>query len=74
MEQYLDFCLTLIQCIQATVHFLSDREQTRPGDRPYNGGYFVDLVDQIKLYATQVAAAQAKLAKGEAVNEMDVET
>jgi hypothetical protein len=71
---YLDFCLTSIRCIQATVEFLNDREQTRPHDRPYTNGYFVDLVDQIKQYALQVAAAKEKEAKGEKLDEMDPES
>jgi len=68
---YLDFCLTSIACIQATVEFLSEREQTRPSDRPYTNGYFVDLVDQIKQYAQQVQAAKEKEEKGETLDEMD---
>lgn len=71
---YLDFCLTSIRCIQATVEFLSDREQTRPHDRPYTNGYFVDLVDQIKQYAQQVQAAKEKEEKGEKMSEMDPES
>ncbi|TVY51405.1 Zinc finger transcription factor ace1 [Lachnellula cervina] len=70
---YLDFCLTSIRCIQATVEFLSEREQTRPHDRPYTNGYFVDLVDQIKQYAQQVQAAKEREAKGEKLDEMDPE-
>jgi len=70
---YLDFCLTSIRCIQATVEFLSDREKTRPSDRPYTNGYFVDLVDQIKQYAEQIQATKEKTAKGEALDEMDPE-
>jgi len=68
---YLDFCLTSIRCIQATVEYLSEREQTRPNDRPYTNGYFVDLVDQIKQYAQQIQAAKDKEAKGEQLDEMD---
>jgi hypothetical protein len=71
---YLDFCLTSIRCIQATVEFLSDREQTRPHDRPYTNGYFVDLVDQIKQYAQQVQSAKVKEAKGEKLDDMDPES
>jgi uncharacterized C2H2 Zn-finger protein len=71
---YLDFCLTSIRCIQATVEYLSEREQTRPHDRPYTNGYFVDLVDQIKQYAQQVQAAKEKEAKGEALDDMDPES
>ena len=71
---YLDFCLTSIRCIQATVELLTDREQTRPHDRPYTNGYFVDLVDQIKHYASQVEAAKEKANKGEVLGEMDPES
>lgn len=52
---YLEFCLTSIQCIQATVEYLSDREQVRIGDRPYTNGYFIDLKDQIIEYGRQLA-------------------
>ncbi|KAM5355931.1 hypothetical protein ACJ41O_002577 [Fusarium nematophilum] len=53
---YLDFCLTSVRCIQATVEYLSDREQIRPSDRPYTNGYFIDLKDQILEYGRQLAA------------------
>ncbi|KAL3427645.1 hypothetical protein PVAG01_01154 [Phlyctema vagabunda] len=71
---YLEFCLTSIRCIQATVEFLSEREQTRPHDRPYTNGYFIDLVDQIKQYAQQVQATKEKEAKGEKLGELDAES
>ncbi|KAB5580534.1 hypothetical protein GE09DRAFT_1167993 [Coniochaeta sp. 2T2.1] len=67
---YLDFCLTTIRCVQATVEYLSDREQTRPRDVPYTGGYFIDLVDQIRQYAQQLADANKK---GGETGEMDVD-
>jgi hypothetical protein len=57
---YLEFCLTSIRCIQATVQYLTDREQTRPSDLPYSSGYFIDLVDQIRQYAQQLADAKEK--------------
>jgi hypothetical protein len=69
-ELYLDFCLTTIRCIQATVEYLSDREQTRPRDLPYTSGYFIDLVDQIRQYAQQLAEANQK---GDEADEMDVD-
>ena len=68
---YLDFCLTSIRCIQATVEFLNEREQTRPHDRPYTNGYFVDLVDQIKQHAQQVQSAKEKEEKGEMLDDLD---
>jgi hypothetical protein len=68
---YLDFCLTTVRCIQATVDYINERERTRPRDLPYTSGYFVDLVDQIHQYAKQLAEAQ--LAKGIEVDDMDVD-
>jgi len=59
-DLYLDFCLSTIRCIQATVEYLTDREQTRPRDVPYSNGYFIDLVDQIRHYAQQLADAKEK--------------
>lgn len=70
---YLDFCLTSIRCIQATVEFVHEREQTRLTDRPYTNGYFIDLVDQIKNYAQQMHASKEKEKKGESLGEMDPE-
>ncbi|KAK3362781.1 hypothetical protein B0T25DRAFT_586943 [Lasiosphaeria hispida] len=69
-DLYLDFCLTTIRCIQATVEYLSDREQTSPRDLPYTSGYFIDLVDQIRQYAQQLADAKEN---GEQAGEMDVD-
>ncbi|CAJ2502034.1 Uu.00g048870.m01.CDS01 [Anthostomella pinea] len=70
---YLDFCLTSIRCIQATVEYLSDREQTRPHDRPYSNGYFIDLVEQIRQHAQQLQEARERQASGEELDEMDVD-
>ncbi|KAH7328713.1 hypothetical protein B0I35DRAFT_473390 [Stachybotrys elegans] len=66
---YLDFCLTSILCIQATVEYISDREQVRPGDRPYTNGYFIDLKEQIYQYGRLLADVK----KGDVTNEMDVD-
>ncbi|KAH7176806.1 hypothetical protein EDB81DRAFT_602076, partial [Dactylonectria macrodidyma] len=55
---YLHFCLTSIRCIQATVEYLSDREQARLEDRPYTNGYFIDLKDQVRKYYRQLVAAK----------------
>ncbi|KAI1637366.1 hypothetical protein F4809DRAFT_604999 [Biscogniauxia mediterranea] len=72
-ELYRDFCLTSIRCIQATVEYLSDREQTRPHDRPYSSGYFIDLVEQIRQHAEQMREARERQASGEELDEMDVD-
>jgi hypothetical protein len=66
---YLDFCFTSIRCIQATVEYLSDREQVRPGDRPYTNGYFIDLKEQIYQYGRDLAAAKG----GELADNMDLD-
>ncbi|KAI1382200.1 hypothetical protein F4677DRAFT_452014 [Hypoxylon crocopeplum] len=73
VELYRDFCLTSIRCIQATVEYLSDREQTRPHDRPYNNGYFIDLVEQIRQHAQQMQEARKRQDAGEELDEMDVD-
>lgn len=66
---YLDFCLTSIRCVQATVEYLSDREQVRPGDRPYTNGYFIDLKEQIYEYGRQLAAKD----KGDLADNMNLD-
>ncbi|KAI1320232.1 hypothetical protein F5Y16DRAFT_85970 [Xylariaceae sp. FL0255] len=70
-KMYLDFCITSIRCIQATVEYLSDREQTRPHDRPYSSGYFIDLVEQIRQHAQQMQEARERQASGEEMTDMD---
>lgn len=55
-----DFSLTTVRCIQATVEYLNEQEQTRPRDLPYTSGYFIDLVDQIMQYGQQLADAREK--------------
>ncbi|KAI1828066.1 hypothetical protein F4861DRAFT_490523 [Xylaria intraflava] len=72
-KMYLDFCTTSIRCIQATVEYLTDREQTQPHDRPYSSGYFIDLFEQIRQHAEQMQEAREKLASGEDLDEMDVD-
>ncbi|KFY26650.1 hypothetical protein V493_03957 [Pseudogymnoascus sp. VKM F-4281 (FW-2241)] len=68
---YMQFCVTSIRCIQASVEFLNEREQTRPNDRPYTNGYFIDLVDQIRNYAQSVQASRER-EEGE-TDDMDVQ-
>ncbi|PHH75478.1 hypothetical protein CDD80_2348 [Ophiocordyceps camponoti-rufipedis] len=55
---YLKFCMSSIRCIQATFEHLPEREQIRPGDRPYTNGYFIDLREQILEYGKQLRAAR----------------
>jgi hypothetical protein len=70
-DLYLDFCLSSIRCIQATVEYLPERDQTRTTDRPYTNGYFIDLVEQIRQYADQLRAA--KDAESDEVDIMDLD-
>ncbi|EPE07858.1 zinc finger transcription factor ace1 [Ophiostoma piceae UAMH 11346] len=66
---YLEFSLESIRCLQTTVEYLSDREQTRPTDAPYTAGYFIDLVEQIHHYAQQLADARDNK---KSINNMDI--
>ncbi|MCJ1439154.1 copper-binding transcription factor [Xylographa pallens] len=59
---FLNFCETSIQCIHTTVNHLNEHDQRRPTDRPYTNGYFLDLVEQVRQYATMLAASRARLA------------
>ncbi|KAG6036644.1 copper-binding transcription factor [Claviceps citrina] len=68
-DLYLDFCLSSIRCIQATVEYLPERDQVRSTDRPYTNGYFIDLKEQIYEYGRQLAAAKDK---NSAVDHTDI--
>ena len=59
---FLNFCETSIQCIHTTVNHLNEHDQRRPTDRPYTNGYFLDLVEQVRQYATMLAASRARIA------------
>ena len=73
-ELYLEFCTTSIRCIQATVQYLNERELTRPSDLAYSAGYFIDLVDQIRHYAQQLADAKDNKAEDDDDDdEMDID-
>lgn len=65
-SSYINFCEVSIQCIHTTVGYLNDREQRRPTDRPYTNGYFLDLVEQIRQYASMMAASRQRSASGRA--------
>lgn len=59
---FLNFCEMSIQCIHTTVDYLNEHDQRRPTDRPYTNGYFLDLVEQVRQYATMLAASRARAA------------
>ena len=58
---FLNFCETSIQCIHTTVEFVNEHDQRRPADRPYTNGYFLDLVEQVRQYATMLSASRAAM-------------
>ena len=66
---FLNFCETSIQCIHTTVNHLNEHDQRRPADRPYTNGYFLDLVEQVRQYATMLAASRTRLALESAKSE-----
>ncbi|KAI9713305.1 MAG: hypothetical protein M1812_006664 [Candelaria pacifica] len=68
---YLNFCETSIQCIHTTVDNLNERDQRKPSDRPYTNGYFLDLVEQIRQYASMMEASKRRVAAGEEAGDMD---
>ena len=61
-SSFLLFCETSIQCIHTTVDYLNENDQRRPTDRPYTNGYFLDLVEQVRQYASVLAASRARMA------------
>ncbi|GAB7342499.1 hypothetical protein MBLNU457_g0692t1 [Dothideomycetes sp. NU457] len=68
---YRSFCEASIRCLHLTVDTVHESDQCLPSDRPYNTGYFIDLVEQIRRYATILAATREKQARGEELDEMD---
>lgn len=57
-DLYRDFCIASILGVKTTIEYLSKREQTRPIDRPYTNGYFIDLVEQVEYYSQQLRKSQ----------------
>lgn len=72
-RSYLDFCEVSIQCIHTTVDHLNELDLRRPTDRPYTNNYFVDLVEQVRQYARIMAASRQKKAKGEPLDDSDIQ-
>lgn len=69
---FLRFCETTIQCLHTTVGHLNVPDQRRPTDRPYTNGYFLDLTEQVRQYATMITAARARMADGKSLTDDDV--
>jgi uncharacterized C2H2 Zn-finger protein len=70
-DKYSRFCERSIQLLATTVQYLSEQDQRLPTDRPYTDGYFLDLMEQIRRYASIMAATREKESKGEDLDEMD---
>ena len=51
-----------IQLVVDTYHHLSEPEQRRAADRPYDNGYFLDLVQQVGRLAAQIGRTRQALA------------
>ncbi|PPJ60250.1 hypothetical protein CBER1_01302 [Cercospora berteroae] len=71
-SKYLQFCERTIRVLHTTVTTLHESDQRAPTDRPYTQGYFFDLVEQIRRYATILAATREQQAKQEKSDTMDV--
>ncbi|ATY59778.1 Zinc C2H2-type DNA-binding [Cordyceps militaris] len=67
--RYLHFCRSVIRCLQTTVDYVPVHEQVRPGDRPYTGGYHLDLTTQVLEYARLLATQE----KGDLPDEMQID-
>lgn len=48
-RKYLNFCERTIRVLHTTVTTLHESDQRAPTDRPYTQGYFLDLVEQVRL-------------------------
>jgi hypothetical protein len=70
-DAYSRFCERSIQLLATTVQYISEQDQRLPTDRPYTDGYFLDLMEQIRRYASIMAATREKESKGEDLDEMD---
>lgn len=70
-DSYTRFCERSIQLLATTVQYISEQDQRLPTDRPYTDGYFLDLMEQIRRYASIMAATREKESKGEDLDEMD---
>lgn len=68
---YRSFCETSIRCLHLVVNSVHESDRCLPTDRPYSTNYFIDLVEQIRRYASILAATREKQIKGEPLEEND---
>ena len=59
-----------IQLVVDTYHQLSETDQRRASDRPYDNGYFLDLVQQVGRLASQVGCRRNSVTASEEDDEM----
>ena len=62
---YRTFSEFSIQLVVDTYHQLSEVDQRRPSDRPYDNGYFLDLVQQVGRLASQVGRRRNSTSESE---------
>ncbi|KAJ5884854.1 Zinc finger C2H2 [Penicillium taxi] len=81
-SSYLNFCEFTIQTIHTATSHLNDRDQRLPADRPYTNGYFLDLVSQVRRYASMIRSVRERVVetpevkdqvKGREIEVKDVE-
>lgn len=59
-QLYRTFGHFAVQAVVDTYQQLPESEQRRAADRPYDNGYFLDLVDQVNRLATQVGRSRVE--------------
>ena len=70
-QLYRTFSEFSIQLVVDTYHHLSEPEQRRAADRPYDNGYFLDLVQQVGRLAAQIGRARQALASRQETEEAE---
>lgn len=65
-QLYRSFGEFTIQLVVDTYQHLSESEQRRASDRPYNNGYFLDLVQQVNRLASHIGSSNSAQQAGSA--------
>ena len=61
-----------VQLVLDTFHHIPESEQRRAADRPYDNGYFLDLVQQVERLSAQLGAAR-RARSGELAGEAEID-
>ena len=64
-QLYRSFGEFAVQVVVDTYQQLPESEQRRASDRPYDNGYFLDLVEQVNRLAAQVGRSRSEVKEGE---------